>query len=337
MDPLRPSQPAAVDPRARAVLAAATAPVLTGEAAARLNLRTARLSVGTATALTLLKLVAAVFTGSLSIVASLVDSVMDILASLVNYFAVRLAGRPADAEHAYGHGKAEGLAGLGQTVVIAVSGVFLLVEGVRRLISGRDIDRPDLGLAVMAVSTVASVWITWRLRSAARRTGSLALAADSIHYASDVWTNLGVFVALAALRIADWHWIDGAVAAAVAVVVLGTAFHVLRRSTAELMDRALPAEAVARLLAAIRTEVPETRGLHDLRTRRAGPTVFVDCHVQFDRALDFPAAHLLSERVRIAIEHTYPGAYVTVHADPYPLLEADLEFSKPGHGADGVR
>ncbi|MFV1958282.1 MAG: cation diffusion facilitator family transporter, partial [Planctomycetota bacterium] len=182
--------------------------VLTGEAAAARNLAVARLSVRTAAALGLLKLVTAVLTGSLSIVASLVDSVMDLLASSVNYFAVRLAGRPADADHAYGHGKAEGLAGLVQSVVVAFSGGFLFLEGIRRLFTGAGIRRTDLAIAVMLVSTATSVWITWKLRSTARQTGSLALSADAVHYASDVWTNLGVLAALVLIRVTGAEWID---------------------------------------------------------------------------------------------------------------------------------
>ena len=161
-----------------------------GEATAR-NIAVARWSIATATTLGILKLAAAIATGSLSIVASLVDSAMDVVASLVNYFAVRLAGRPADEGHAYGHGKAEGLAGLVQTVVVGFSGAFLLAEGIRRLVQGVGIERTELGIAVMVLSTVASVWITWRLRATARATGSVALAADAVHYASDVGRTSG--------------------------------------------------------------------------------------------------------------------------------------------------
>lgn len=294
-----------------------------GVDAARLNLVMARRSLVTAAVLGVLKLFAAVFTGSLSIVASLVDSVMDLLASTVNFFAVRLSGRPADEDHAYGHGKAEGLAGLAQAVVIGFSGVFLLIEGVRRLVENIGIDRTDLGIAVMAISTVMSGWIAWKLKSTAKQTGSLALSADSLHYASDVWTNLGVLVALVAIKVSGWQWIDGSVAAAVALVILWTAVHVFRRSTSELMDEALPAAEVAALTETIRAEVPEVRGLHDVRTRKAGACMFLDCHVQFDRDLSFVDAHRLSERVRYAILKAWPGALVNVHADPFPLMPED--------------
>ncbi len=305
------------------VLSASTP--LTGTDASHANVSVAKLSVLTASSLGVLKLAAAIFTGSLAVVASLVDSFMDVIASSVNYLAVRVAGRPADEDHAYGHGKAEGLAGLAQSVVVGFSGFFLLVEGVRRLIAGEGIQHEELGIVVMVISTIASVWITWRLRRTARRTGSVAIAADAVHYASDVWTNLGVLVALLSIRLLGWQWIDGVVATAVAFVVLGTAVRVLMRSADELMDKGLPEEHVTDLIEAVQRRVPEMRGLHDIRTRKAGPNIFMDCHVQFDRDLSFVEAHRLSERVRIAIEKERPGALVNVHADPYPLLPTDLD------------
>jgi ferrous-iron efflux pump FieF len=205
------------------------------------------------------------------------------------------------------------------------------------------VEHTEVGIGVMAASTVASVWVTWRLRAAARATGSVALAADAFHYASDVWTNLGVLGALVAIRVTGWAWLDGTVAVAVSVVVLATAVRVLRRSAAELMDESLAPPEVQELVRTVRARVPEVQGLHNLRTRRAGPTVFVDCHIELDRGLSFVEAHRLTERVRRAFEELRPGALVYVHTDPYPLLPGDLdpeapeergEPSEPRRGAD---
>jgi ferrous-iron efflux pump FieF len=309
---------------------------LTGEAAGVLNERTARLSVATATALGVIKLTAALLTGSLSIVASLVDSVMDLVSSSVNYVAIRFSRRPADAGHAYGHGKVEGLAGLAQAVLVAASGIFLLVEGIRRAVTGATIGLTDVGIGVMAVSTVASIWITWKLKHTAKRTASVALAADAVHYQSDIWTNLGVLAALLVIRITGLSWVDGAVAALVSLVVIATAIHVLLRSTDELMDKSLPEAEEKELLRAIQKAVPAIRGLHDVRTRKAGPQVFMDCHAQFDRGLSFVEAHRYSEQVRMAIERVRPGALVNVHADPHPLLASDLDVDEPDTEIDPV-
>lgn len=288
------------------------------------NLRVARLSVVTAVGLALLKLAAVVITGSLSIAAALADSVMDIVASSVNFFAVRLAGQPADEQHRYGHGKAEGIAGLAQGLIIGFLGLFLFVEGIHRATSSHGrLDFTGVGIVVMAISLVASAWIGWLLLRTGRRTGSVALKADAAHYTSDIWMNGGVLGSLILIQVTGWHWVDGVVSCLVAVIVLYTAFAVLRRSLRELMDTALGDDEMQRIRDVIAREVPETRDMHRLRTRKSGPNVFVDMHVAFDRTLSFPEVHMLSERVRIAVEHAVPGAQVHVHADPHPFLPED--------------
>jgi ferrous-iron efflux pump FieF len=296
----------------------------TSPAFVQANLRVARLSVITALSLAILKLAAVVITGSLSIAAALADSVMDVIASSVNYFAVRLSGQPADEEHRYGHGKAEGIAGLAQGLIIAFLGLYLLVEGIHRVSSSHgELEHTEVGIGVMLISLVASAWIGWLLLRTGKRTGSVALQADAAHYTSDIWMNLGVLASLLAVRFSGLHWIDGAVSCVVALVVLRTALIVLRRSAGELMDTSLSEAQIKAIREAIARDVPETRDIHALRTRKSGPDVFVDMHVSFDRSLNFPDAHRLSEQVRVAVETVIACSQVHVHADPYPFLPED--------------
>jgi ferrous-iron efflux pump FieF len=284
----------------------------------------ARTSVVLASALAGAKLLAVVLTGSIALAASFFDSLTDVFASTVNLVAVRIGSRAADAEHRYGHGKAEGLAGMFQGAVIGFSGLYLVVESGRRLIVGSRVEHEDWGVAVMAVSLVASLWISRYLRRAAAQTGSVALAADRVHYASDVWMNSAVLCALIAVRTTGLAWIDPVAGLVVAGVVLRSSAGVIKSSLDELMDRELPEDVVATVRAAVAAAVPEVREMHDLRTRRAGPRRFVDVHVSLDRTLSFPDAHRLSERVAKAISDALPGAQVQVHADPYPLRPDDL-------------
>ena len=170
---------------------------------------------------------------------------------------------------------------------------------------------------------VASAWIGWLLLSTGRRTGSVALQADAAHYTTDVWMNLGVLASLVAVQFTDEDRIDGVVSIFVALIVLRTAVGVLRKSARELMDTSLSDDEHEQIMQVIRKAVPEARDVHNLRTRKSGPDVFVDMHVGFDRTLTFPQAHLLSERVQAAVARAIPGAQVHVHADPHPFLPED--------------
>jgi ferrous-iron efflux pump FieF len=248
---------------------------------------------------------------------------MDVFASSVNLVAIRIGARPADAEHRYGHGKAEGVAGMFQGSVVGFSGVFLVVESVRRLVEGGRVEHEALGLWVMGGSTLASVGLTWFLRRTAKATGSSALRADSTHYASDILMNLGVFAALALVVWTGADWLDPVVGILVAGLVLWSSWSVIRGSLDELMDADLGADVSARIAECVARAVPESRGIGEMRTRRAGRARFVDLTVSFDRALSFAEAHRLSERVRKAVLDAVPGALVQVHADPHPLLPED--------------
>ena len=241
----------------------------------------------------------------------------------VNLVAIRIGNRPADEDHGYGHGKAEGLAGMFQGAIVGFSGIYLVVESTRRLISGARIESEWLGLAVMAVSTLASVWITWFLRKRARETESNALLADSAHYASDIAMNTGVFVALGLQRFLDASWIDAVVGLLVAGLVLKSSWNVLRASLDELMDRHLGADVTTAIREGVARDVPEARGIRSLRTRRSGRARFVDLTVALDRGLSFADAHRLAEQVGRAVRAAVPGADVVVHADPDPILPGD--------------
>lgn len=298
------------------------APVSLAEGTRR-AVRVATASVLVASGLGGIKLLAAILTSSIALAASFVDSLMDIFASSVNLLAVRIGGRPADDDHRYGHGKAESLAGMFQGAVVGFSGVYLVVESVKRLVEGSGTAHETVGLAVMAVSVLASVWITWLLRRTAKATGSVALAADSLHYASDVLMNAGVFAALGVVALTGWTWVDPVVGLGVAFLVLKSSWSVIRASVDELMDRDLGADVETEVRAAVARGVPEARGLRALRTRRAGRRRFVDLTVALDRRLPFADAHRLSERARAAVREAVPDAEVTVHADPDPLLPDD--------------
>jgi ferrous-iron efflux pump FieF len=290
---------------------------LDARAEAGLKSSAARLSVLAAAFLILLKLLTGWLTGSISVWASLLDSTMDIFASVINYFAVRAASRPPDEDHRYGHGKAESLAGLFQSFVITVSGIFLVREAVRRIITPHQTASEWFGVGTMAVAAVVSVALVARLRAVARRTDSPALAADAVHYATDVFTNGAALFALLVVALTGWTLADPLVSVAISAFILYSAFEVARDSVDVLMDRRLPRE-VDRTVAAVveRFRGEGVVGFHDLRTRRSGSHKFIDLHLEVERDQSLITAHDLTERVIRAIQAAVPRSRVQIHTDP---------------------
>lgn len=283
----------------------------------RAKVRAAQLSILAAAFLVALKTATGFLTGSLSVWASLLDSTMDIFASLINFFAVRAASRPADEDHAYGHGKAESLAGLFQSVVIAASGLFLIWEAARRLMAPHPTSSELIGVGVMLIAIFVSVGLVMLLRRVARETESPALLSDSLHYATDIYTNSGALLALVIILLTGWLIVDPIISIAIALYILWSAFGVGREAVDVLMDKRLPSdidEKVASIVASFRDQ--GVLGFHDLRTRRSGSQKFIDIHLEIERDKRLEDAHAVAVRVLRTIEAEIPRTRVYVHTDP---------------------
>src|SRR5947209_533350 len=277
----------------------------------------ARLSIIAAAFLIILKTITGILTGSISVWASLLDSAMDIFASTINFFAVRAAARPPDAEHTYGHGKVESLAGLFQSFVITVSGLFLIREAALRFISQPATNSELLGSVSMLIATGISIALVARLRRVAKQTDSPALRADALHYATDVYTNGGAFLALIIIRLTGWRRADPLISIAISLYILYSAFIVARDSVDVLMDKRLPLEVDEQIAEIVsRFHEQGVIGFHDLRTRRSGAQKFIDLHLEVARDKSLEAAHELTVQVLRAIEAEIPRARVQIHTDP---------------------
>jgi ferrous-iron efflux pump FieF len=277
----------------------------------------ARLSILAAAFLILIKTGTGWLTGSIAVWASLLDSAMDIFASTINYFAVRAASRPPDEDHAYGHGKAESLAGLFQAAVITLSGLFLIREAISRIIYPQPTEQEPIGVATMIISIIVSIALVTRLRRVASLTDSPALSADAVHFASDVWTNGGVLFALVLIYFTGWNIADPIISIAISIYILASALNVGRESVDVLMDRRLPPEVdeqVAEIVGRFRGE--GVLGFHDLRTRRSGSQKFIDLHLEVERDKTLEEAHATSVSVLRTIEAEIPRAKVQIHTDP---------------------
>ena len=283
--------------------------------AASPKVRAERVAIAGAAGLAVAKLGVGLATNSIGLLSAAADSLFDVAMSSFNLWSIRIADSPADEGHPFGHGKAENLAGLVQVVFIGLVGGALLAEAVRRLIQGTRPDHPEWGVATMAVSTVVSWLITRHLQRVAHETDSIALHADSLHYATDVWTNAGVMAGLGLLWLTGSGLFDALIAIGVAAVILGSAYRLLVRSINELMDAALPASEQR----AIEEVIHRHRFVVDhrnLRTRRSGSQRHIDFTIVSCRHLPLGAAHDLVDHVEREIAEAIPGAHVVVHAEP---------------------
>ena len=274
-------------------------------------------SVATATLLILAKTVAWLLTGSVSVMASLVDSVMDAGASLINLFAVRYSLMPADDEHRFGHGKAEALAGLGQATFIAGSAVFLVLHAFDRLLHPQPLAQIGVGLAVMLFAILATVVLLWIQHYVIKRTNSTAIRADALHYATDLATNSATVLALLLAQL-GWSGLDPLFALGIAAYILYSAYHIAWEASQLLLDRELSAQEREQI-ESIAQSTPRVIGLHGLRTRQSGQTKVIQLHLELDDDLSLADAHRISLAVDEALRARFPAADITIHQDPKGL------------------
>jgi ferrous-iron efflux pump FieF len=277
-------------------------------------------SVAVAATLIAIKTAVWIATDSVAVLSSLLDSLLDVAASLVNLVAVRHALTPADEDHRFGHGKAEPLAGLAQAAFIAGSAVLLIMQAGQRVIAPVPVVRPELGIAVSVLAIVLSIALVTMQRVVVRRTGSVAIAADSLHYAGDAVLNGAV---IASLVIGMW-WrqplVDPLFGGAIAAWILWSAWRIGRQSLDLLMDKELSDEARARIVAIARRH-SDVRDVHDLRTRSAGSHVFIQFHLELDGDMALNRAHVIADEVEDAIRAAFPRAEVIIHQDPAGVIE----------------
>ncbi|MEO5335520.1 MAG: cation diffusion facilitator family transporter [Magnetospirillum sp. WYHS-4] len=282
-------------------------------------------SVGVATTLIAAKFSAWMMTDSVALLSTLIDSFLDVAASLVNLMAVHHSLQPADRDHRFGHGKAEPLAGLGQAAFIGGSGVFLLLQAGERLAHPRAVDNTTVGLAVMGLSILLTLVLVLFQKSVVKRTGSVAVAADSLHYQTDLLVNASVAVSLVLVAQFGWGVADPLFALAIVAYILHGAWKIGRDSLDHLMDREMP-EADRLNIRELVVGHPGVIGMHDLRTRLAGMRAFVQLHLEMPGHLTLAEAHEIAEQVMYKIEAAYPNAEVLIHEDPQGVQERRVVF-----------
>ena len=299
---------------------------LTPEAAGKLMRRATYASVSVASTLVVIKLAAWLFSDSVAVLSSLIDSALDTVASLLTLLAVHHSIAPADREHRFGHGKAESIAALGQAAFITGSAIFLLFESSHRLLHPQPVIYGNLAITVMIISVVLTFFLIQFQLYVARQTGSPAINADSVHYKADLLVNGGIIVSLVLATRFGISLADPLIAIAVAGYILYSAWVIGRDALDSLMDHELSPQDRSRINAIVEAHA-EVKGLHDLRTRMAGAKPFIQLHLELPGDMTLHDAHIVSDQVEADLLAEFPGAEVIIHQDPEDINEKTDAFN----------
>lgn len=306
---------------------------MTGEERRRiipLAMRAALASVAMATSLLLLKGYGAWHTGSVAMLGSLADTALDLLASLVTLYGVKLAAEPADHDHRFGHGKAEALAALFQVALITASAAAIAWRAIAALRNPEPTHDAGLGITVSVLAIAATLLLLWYQRHIIRRTGSVAIMADNLHYQSDALLNGSVIIALVLDQLVGWSWADPVLGIVIALWLAWGAFQASSQAIDQLMDKEWPEDQRAAYIE-VAARSPGIRGIHDFRTRRSGSHDFAQFHMEVAADLTVAAAHEIVVNVEQRLRDAFPKVEVLIHLDPEgyvdtdnPLVEADV-------------
>ena len=281
------------------------------------KIRAARLSILSNSILIILKFIVGLFSGSVSIISEAIHSFMDLLASLVAFFSVRISDTPADERHPYGHGKFENISGVVEALLIFVAAFWIIYEAVKKITHPTDVEKIGYGFAVMLISAIVNIFVSRRLYRVAKETDSVALEADALHLKTDVYTSIGVATGLLLMWISGIHLVDPIVAILVALLILKESYELFSKAYAPLLDLALPADDLARISDIIQNRCTKEMSFHDLRTRKAGNYKYIDFHLNLDPDKTVREAHeicdLIEEDIKRAFEHTE----VTIHVENF--------------------
>ena len=294
---------------------------MTGSDPGRLMRLATRLSVAVGIVLIGAKLVAWIATDSVALLSSLIDSTLDAVASVVNLVAVHHALLPADRQHRFGHAKAEPLAGLAQSTFIIGSALFLIGEAAKRLVSPEPVDHVAAGIGVMALSVLLTAGLVLFQRFVVRRTGSLAVGADHLHYTGDLAMNVSVILSLILAGQFGFSRVDPPFALAIAGFLIYSAARIGWQSFHLLMDREFP-DGQRQAIIEICIRHPDVIDVHDLRTRSAGVRSFIQLHLELNPDISLRRAHLISDDVEGEIQAVFPAADIIIHQDPSGIEES---------------
>ncbi|MBE6451375.1 MAG: cation diffusion facilitator family transporter [Alphaproteobacteria bacterium] len=271
-----------------------------------------------------IKTLASVYTGSLAILSSLIDSLSDVFASSVSYVAVKFSTKPANCSHRYGYGRAESLSALIQAAFVAGSGLFVLYDGINRIFNPTPLHQTTFGLIVMIISLIATLILISFQQYVAKLTSSVAISADSAHYTVDVLTNLSIILSLIVVKIFDISWFDILTAGLISLYLIYNAYKIASDAIGALTDKELD-DTIRNKVVEIVKNCDGVKGFHDLRSRDLGGVYLFEIHLEFDGNLSLFETHKLTENVENKIKAEFDNAQIIVHQDPFGIKESRLD------------
>jgi cation diffusion facilitator family transporter len=276
----------------------------------------ANLLIAVVVGLILIKIIVGWASGSISVLAQAMDSLLDLFAGLVTFFAIRISTKPADEDHAFGHGKVEDMAGMTQGALIFIAAGLIVFSAIMKIMRGTSVEFVEAGIAVMLISMIASILLSRHLASVSKQTGSIALEANANNIKADIFSTLAVLLGLVIVRVTGLNTVDSIVAIGMAIYISKIAYDTLGKPLLGLVDASLPAEERVVIESCLSNHSEQVVGYHELRTRRSGNQRYIDVHVVMAKDVSVRNAHDVCDRLEIDIKRNLPRASITIHVEP---------------------
>lgn len=274
------------------------------------------LSIVSNSFIVLLKLIVGLFTGSVAVISEAIHSLLDLVASIIAFFSVKISNRPPDKEHPYGHGKFENISGTIETILIFVAGVWIIVESVEKLIHPTAIKLPLIGVAVMLIGAIINWIVGKKVKKAGDESHSVAMQSNALHLLTDVYSSLGVAISLLLVSMTGWKFLDSLIGIGIALYIMKESFELGKKSFTPLLDAGLSTEEINQIkevLACYKTKYIE---YHDLRTRRSGAEEHIDFHLVLPSSMSIKEAHILCDQIEESIKKVLINPQILIHVEP---------------------
>jgi cation diffusion facilitator family transporter len=280
------------------------------------KVHTARLSVFSNIFLVVLKIAVGILSGSVSIISEAAHSAIDLVASLIAFFSVRVSNQPPDKEHPYGHGKIENVSGVVEGLLIIIAAIWIVYHSIHSLIANEPIQHLQWGVVVMGISAVVNFFVSRRLYKVAKETDSIALEADALHLKTDIYTSIGVALGIGLIWLTGWHILDPIIAILVALIILTEAYNLIKSAFNPLLDISLDTDEVEIITKIIEEFTDDCIGFHHLRTRRSGPYKYIDFHLEVPDEMTVRESHNLCDKMEERLKENISSADINIHVEP---------------------